>query len=78
VILSTFVFSFASLVGAISMIPGGLGVAEATLSGMLQYFGLTSVDSVGAAMIIRFGTFWFGAVLGFSVHFIFKKRIMGK
>ena len=78
VILSTFVFSFASLVGAISMIPGGLGVAEATLSGMLQYFGLTSVDSVGAAMIIRFGTFWFGAVLGFSVHFIFKKKIMGK
>ena len=78
VILSTFVFSFASLVGAISMIPGGLGVAEATLSGMLQYFGLTSVDSIGAAMIIRFGTFWFGAVLGFSVHFIFKKRIMGK
>ena len=78
VILSTFVFSFASLIGAISMIPGGLGIAEATISGMLQYFGLTSVDSVGAAIIIRFGTLWFGAILGFSVHFIFKKRIMGK
>ena len=78
IILSTFVFSFASLIGAISMIPGGLGIAEATISGMLQYFGLTSVDSVGAAIIIRFGTLWFGAILGFSVHFIFKKRIMGK
>ena len=78
VILSTFVFSFASLIGAISMIPGGLGIAEATISGMLQYFGLTSVDSVGVAIIIRFGTLWFGAILGFSVHFIFKKRIMGK
>jgi glycosyltransferase 2 family protein len=77
-ILSTFVFSFASLIGAISMIPGGLGIAEATISGMLQYFGLTSVDSVGVAIIIRFGTLWFGAILGFSVHFIFKKRIMGK
>ena len=75
-ILSTFVFSFASLIGAISMIPGGLGIAEATISGMLQYFGLTSVDSVGAAIIIRFGTLWFGAILGFGVHFIFKKRIM--
>ena len=78
VILSTFVFSFATLIGAISMIPGGLGVAEATISGMLQYFGLTSTDAVGAMLIIRFGTFWFGAILGFSVHFIFKKRIMGK
>ncbi len=77
-ILSTFVFSFASLIGAISMIPGGLGIAEATISGMLQYFGLTSVDSVGVAIIIRFGTLWFGAILGFLIHFIFKKKIMGK
>ena len=78
VLLSTFVFSFASLIGAISMIPGGLGIAEATISGLLQYFGLTSVDSVGVAIIIRFGTLWFGAILGFLIHFIFKKRIMGK
>lgn len=78
VILSTFVFSFATLIGAISMIPGGLGVAEATISGMLQYFGLTSADSVGAMLIIRFGTLWFGAILGFSVHFIFRNRIMKK
>lgn len=77
-LLSTFVFSFASLVGAISMIPGGLGIAEATLSGILQYFGLTSTDAVGIAMVIRFGTLWFGAILGFGVHFIFKKRVMGK
>ena len=78
VLLSTFVFSFASLIGAISMIPGGLGIAEATISGLLQYFGLTSVDSVGVAIIIRFGTLWFGAILGFLIHFIFKKKIMGK
>jgi uncharacterized protein (TIRG00374 family) len=76
VVLSTFVFSFASLVGAVSMIPGGLGVAEATISGMLQYFGLTSVDSVGIAIIIRFGTLWFGAILGFLVYFIFRKKVI--
>lgn len=78
VILSTFVFSFASLAGAVSMIPGGLGVAEATLSGLLQYFSLTSTVSVGVAIIIRFGTLWYGAILGFSVYLIFKKRIMGE
>lgn len=77
-ILSTFVFSFASLVGAVSMIPGGLGIAEATISGMLQYFGLTSVDSIGVAIIIRFGTLWYGAILGFLVYFIFRKRIIIK
>jgi uncharacterized protein (TIRG00374 family) len=76
VILSTFVFSFASLIGAVSMIPGGLGVAEATISGMLQYFGITSTISVGAMIIIRFGTLWYGAILGFLVYLLFRKRIM--
>ncbi len=78
VILSTFVFSFASLVGAVSMIPGGLGIAEATISGMLQYFGLTSVDSVGVAIIIRFGTLWYGAILGFLVYLVFNKKVIGE
>lgn len=78
VILSTFVFSFASLIGAISLIPGGLGVAEATISGMLQYFGLTATISVGVAIIIRFGTLWYGAILGFLVYLIFKKRVIGE
>lgn len=77
-VISTFVFSFASLAGAVSMIPGGLGVAEATISGMLQYFGLTSTISVGVAIIIRFGTLWYGAILGFLVYLIFKKKIMGE
>lgn len=76
VLISTFAFSFASLAGAVSMIPGGLGVAEATFSGLLQYFGLTTVISVGAAIIIRFGTLWYGAILGFFVYLIFNKRII--
>lgn len=78
VIISTFIFSFASLAGAVSMIPGGLGVAEATFSGLLQYFGLTSTISVGVAIIIRFGTLWYGAILGFLVYILFKNRIIQK
>lgn len=76
VLISTFVFSFASLAGAVSMIPGGLGVAEATFSGLLQYFGLTPTISVGVAIIIRFGTLWYGTILGFMVYLLFKKRII--
>lgn len=76
VLISTFVFSFASLAGAVSMIPGGIGVAEATFSGLLQYFGLRATASVGVALIIRSGTLWYGTILGFLVYFIFKKRII--
>jgi uncharacterized protein (TIRG00374 family) len=74
-ILSIFTFSFASLAGAMSMIPGGLGVAEATLSGLLQYFGLSSAIAIGTAIIIRFVTLWYGTILGMCVYFFGKSRV---
>ncbi len=77
-ILSTFVFSFASLAGAASMLPGGLGVAEATITGMLQAFGLPQSTSVGVAMIVRLGTLWYGAALGLSIYLAFNSKIYGK
>ncbi|MCE5213299.1 MAG: flippase-like domain-containing protein [Methanobacterium sp.] len=76
IVLSTFVFSFASLAGAVSLIPGGLGVAEATLSGLLVIFGLSSTIAVGAALIMRFATLWYGAILGFLIYITFNKRII--
>lgn len=78
IVLSTFIYSFASLAGAVSMIPGGLGVAEATLSGILVFFGLSSSVAIGIALIIRLGTLWYGAILGFVVYILGKSRVMGK
>jgi len=76
IVVSTFTFSFASLAGALSMIPGGLGVAEATLSGLLQFFGLTATLSVGVAIVIRFATLWYGTFLGLAVYLLGKSRII--
>jgi uncharacterized protein (TIRG00374 family) len=78
IVVSTFSFSFASLAGALSMIPGGLGVAEATLSGLLQFFGLTATLSVGVAIVIRFATLWYGTFLGLAVYLLGKSRIIGE
>lgn len=75
-ILSIFTFSFSSLAGALSMIPGGMGVTEATLSGILYYFGLTSVIAVGSAIIIRFVTLWFGTMLGMVIYLWGKSKIL--
>lgn len=76
IIISTFLYSFSTLLGAVSFIPGGLGVTEASLSGFLVLFGLTSSIAVGAALVIRLGTLWYGAILGFLIYTIFNKRIM--
>ena len=76
--LATFIFSFASLAGAVSMIPGGLGVAEATISGLLQFFGSAPATSVGIAIIIRLGTLWYGAIIGLSVYLVFRGNYKNK
>ncbi len=75
ILQSTFIFSFSSLAGAVSMIPGGLGVAEVSISGLLRFFGFGPAIAVGIAMIIRFGTLWFGAFLGFLVYILFRHRV---
>lgn len=74
--LSTFIFSFSSLAGGISMIPGGIGVTEAGISGLLMLNGISPALSVGIALILRMGSFWYGAILGFTVYVLFKKRII--
>ena len=74
--LSTFIFSFSSLAGGVSMIPGGIGVTEAGISGLLMLNGISPALSVGIALILRLGSFWYGAILGFTVYVLFKKRII--
>jgi len=58
------------------MVPGGIGVAEAGISGLLVMNGISPALSVGIALILRLGSFWYGAILGFTVYALFKKRIM--
>ena len=73
--LSTFIFSFSSLAGAVSMVPGGLGIAEGSISGLLQYFGTAPAVSVAITIIVRSVTLWYGTIIGLSVYFIFNKNI---
>lgn len=74
--LSTFIFSFSSLVGGVSMIPGGIGVAEAGISGLLTLNGISPTLSIGIALILRLGSFWYGAILGLTVYTLFRKRFI--
>ena len=74
--LSTFIFSFASLAGGVSMIPGGIGLAEATITGFLQVYGLDAASAIGIALVVRFGTLWYGVILGSAVYLAFRRRMI--
>lgn len=77
VLPSVFIFSFSSLIGGVSMIPGGIGIAEAGISGLLVFGGISPTISVAIAIILRLGSFWYGAILGAFVYLIFKNKFMG-
>jgi uncharacterized membrane protein YbhN (UPF0104 family) len=59
------VFTVASLAGAVSFVPGGLGVAEGSMTGLFQVLaGLARAEAVAATVLIRLATLWFAVLLG--------------
>jgi uncharacterized protein (TIRG00374 family) len=62
---AVFVFTFAIVVGAVSMLPGGLGSAEATMVALLVALDVELETALAATAVIRAATLWFGVALGF-------------
>lgn len=62
---STVAFSVSALAGALTFLPGGLGVTDAGLTGLLRV--LADVPPAGAAaatVLARLSTLWFAVLLG--------------
>jgi uncharacterized protein (TIRG00374 family) len=66
--VATSSLAIATLIGAISLLPGGLGAAELSVTGLLLLFiGSAQMDhemAATATLLIRFATFWFGILIG--------------
>lgn len=75
ILASIFAVAFASLVGAVSTLPGGLGAAEGSIIGLLLLAGLSSDVAAAAALITRFSTLWLGVLIGAMALFITERRL---
>jgi glycosyltransferase 2 family protein len=59
------VFSLGSLAGALSFLPGGLGVAETSMTGLIRVLGdVPKAAAAAATVLIRLATLWFAVPLG--------------
>ncbi len=58
-------YPMAMLVGAASMLPGGVGSTELSIVLLLGVYGVTSSIATIAAIGIRFATIWFAVLIGF-------------
>ena len=75
---AAFILPISTLAGAVVLIaPGGLGVAEGGITGLLQVIVEGTSKSVAtlAAIIIRFTTLWFGVIVGLVVLAFATRRI---
>lgn len=63
---AVFIFAFAMIAGALSMLPGGLGGVEAVMIALLLALGTDLDIGLAATAVIRLTTLWFAVGLGFA------------
>lgn len=71
---ASFSYAFSTIVGAITMLPGGLGVTEGSLTFLLVKNGANLENAVASTFIIRAVTLWFAVVVGVVSVFLYQKR----
>ncbi len=74
--LAVFILALGSILGGASTLPGGLGAAEISMTGMLQVLAHLPEDTAATAtLLIRFCTLWFGVALGFLTVIIWRRLL---
>lgn len=64
-LLVVFVFAVSSMIGVLSMLPGGIGAVEAGLTGQfVAIAGLSTGVAVALTLVIRLATLWFATLVG--------------
>jgi uncharacterized membrane protein YbhN (UPF0104 family) len=61
---AVFVYAVSMLAGALSVLPGGLGGAEAAMVALLMFQKASLADAAAATVLIRMATLWFAVGLG--------------
>jgi len=63
------VYALSTVIGALLFLPGGIGVTEASLAGLLIAAGASGDVATAATVLIRLVTLWFAVGLGWLVFF---------
>lgn len=77
VLESNFIYCFSTLVGALSMAPGGIGGTEAGMMGLMAFMGISYSDGLPAVLLIRICTLWLAIFVGlfFSIYLTAYPRV---
>ncbi len=73
ILSSIFIYGFSTIAGSIAMLPGGLGVTEASITGLLLLLKIPKDISVASTFIIRVATLWFAVLVGIISLYLYQK-----
>jgi len=71
---ASFSYAFANIVGTVSMLPGGLGITEGSLTFLLIEKGVSKATSVTTTFIVRVLTLWFAVLVGLIALSLLHRR----
>jgi len=75
---SVFIYAFSTLIGALSMLPGGLGATEGSITGFLLALNIPKHLAVASTFIIRACTLWFGVVVGMIALSLTQRKLINE
>lgn len=70
-----FIYAFATLFGAVTFLPGGLGATEGSLTGLLILNGVPKEAASAASLLIRGATLWFAVLVGMAWYLPNQKHL---
>jgi len=74
---SVFAYAASTIAGALAMLPGGLGVTEAGMTGLLQKLGgagMTKEVATAATILTRIATLWFAVGIGMLALSVYRAQ----
>jgi uncharacterized protein (TIRG00374 family) len=73
IFIATFIYGFATVAGAVTMLPGGLGATDASITGLLILFSIPKNIAVASTLLIRVATLWFAVIVGIVAVLFYQK-----
>jgi uncharacterized protein (TIRG00374 family) len=73
---SIFIIALSTIAGTISLIPGGLGVLEGSVIGLLIFVGVDPSLAISISLIERLIVLWFGVSIGLVILLIARQRYL--
>ena len=67
-------YSATTVIALVPLTPGGLGIVEASLSGLLVLAGVNAGSAVLATLLFRLASYWLPIVAGGVTYVLFRRR----